>query len=117
MQFLAIYKTPQRIIEEWMKTDSEVQKQQMEKMQQEWDTWLEEHKASIVGETAAAGKTKLVNANGTSDAKNDIMMYSIVEAESPEEAAKIFESHPHFQIPESTIEVMKSTPVSEMQVN
>jgi len=115
MQFLAIYKTPQHVLEEWMKTDPEVQKQEMKKMEQEWDAWLEQHKTSIVGETAAAGKTKLVTADGSSDTKNDIMMYSIVEAESPEAAAKIFEGHPHFQIPGSTIEIMKSTPVSLMK--
>lgn len=35
------------------------------------------------------------------------MMYSIVDAETPEDAAKIFEGHPHFGVPGATIEVMQ----------
>jgi hypothetical protein len=35
------------------------------------------------------------------------MLYSVVEAESHEAAAKSFEAHPHLQIPQSSIEVME----------
>jgi hypothetical protein len=35
------------------------------------------------------------------------MLYSFVEAESHEAAAKAFENHPHLQIPQSSIEVME----------
>ncbi len=56
---------------------------------------------------AGVGKTKLVNTQGTSDTKNDIMLYSVVEAESHEATAKSFEGHPHLQIPQSSIEVME----------
>lgn len=115
MRFLVIYRTPHHQIDEWMKLDPEVQKQEMEKMNQEWDAWNEKHKDSLIGETAAAGKTTLIDANGVSDIKNDIMMYSIVEAESAEAAAELFKDHPHFQIPESTIEIMKSTPFSALE--
>lgn len=87
----------------------------MKNMNAAWDAWTEAHKDALVGETAALGKTKIVSTDGVVDAKNDIMMYTIVEAESPEAAAEIFKDHPHFQIPESTIEVMKCTPLSAMQ--
>jgi hypothetical protein len=33
------------------------------------------------------------------------MLYSIIEAESHEAAAKAFESHPHLGIPQSSIEI------------
>jgi hypothetical protein len=46
----------------------------------------------------AMRKTKLVNTGGTSDTKNDIMLYSVVQSESHEAAAKSFERHPHLQI-------------------
>jgi hypothetical protein len=39
--------------------------------------------------------------------KNDIMLYSVVQAESHDAAAKSFEGHPHLQIPQSSIEVME----------
>jgi hypothetical protein len=35
------------------------------------------------------------------------MLYSFVEADSHEAAAKAFEGHPHLQIPQSSIEVME----------
>jgi hypothetical protein len=40
------------------------------------------------------------------------MLYSIVEAESHEAAAKIFENHPHLGIPQASIEVMEANPLS-----
>ena len=44
-----------------------------------------------------------------SDVRNDIMLYSIVEAENHDIAAKAFANHPHLTIPESSIEVMEVT--------
>ena len=38
--------------------------------------------------TEAAGKTKAVTSAGIGDLKNDIMLYSIVEAENHDAAAK-----------------------------
>ena len=79
-------------------------------MQSEWNAWMAEHKAAIT-ETAGVGKPKRITAGGIEDSRNDIMMYSFVEAESHEEAAKLFEGHPHFGIPEATIEVMPVNPM------
>ena len=61
----------------------------------------------MITDTAVGGKTKLVSTSGVSDTKNDIHLYSFVEAESHEAAAKAFEGHPHLQIPQSSIEVME----------
>jgi hypothetical protein len=36
------------------------------------------------------------------------MLYSFIEAQSHEAAAKAFEDHPHLQIPQSSIEVMEA---------
>ena len=55
---------------------------------------------------AGVGKTKRITSKGISDTKNNVMLYSIVEAESHEAAAKLFENHPHLQIPQASIEVM-----------
>jgi len=68
---------------------------------------MTENAKMIVDVGAGVGKTKLVNNQGTFDTKNDIMLYSLVEAESHEAAAKSFEGHPHLQIPQSSIEVME----------
>ena len=81
-----------------------------EKMRAAWDAWLREHAAAIRG-TEAGGKTKRVSSDGITDIKNDIMLYAFVEAESHEAAAKLFEQHPHLQIPQSSIEVMEVRPM------
>jgi hypothetical protein len=75
-------------------------------MRGEWNAWMANH-AKMITDTAAGGKTKLVSTSGVSDTKNDIMLYSFVEADSHEAAAKAFEGHPHLQIPQSSIEVME----------
>ncbi|MGA7595274.1 MAG: hypothetical protein WCA64_08755 [Gallionella sp.] len=60
--------------------------------------------------TGAGGKTKRATSSGVSDTSNEIMLYSIVEAESHETAAKQFENHPHLRIPQSSIEIMEIRP-------
>jgi hypothetical protein len=42
------------------------------------------------------------------------MLYSVVEAESHDAAAKTFAGHPHLQIPQSSIEVMEINPMRGM---
>lgn len=105
-KYLALYLVPASVIEDWSKTDLEKRKPAEEKMRSEWGDWMRAH-AKLIGETAACGKTKRVAGNGTSDIKNDVMLYSFVEAESHEAAAKSFEGHPHLQIPQSSIEIME----------
>jgi hypothetical protein len=106
-KFLALYLVPQAVIADWMKTDPETRKA-AERM-----AWTGAHD-KLVTATEAAGKTKRVTSAGVADVKNDIMLYSIVEAESPEAAAKAFENHPHLQIPQASIEVMAVRPMGPM---
>jgi hypothetical protein len=70
--------------------------------------------AAMITETGAGGKTKRVVHSGVSDARNDIHLYSFVEAESHEAAAKAFEGHPHLRIPRSSIEVMEIRPLTSI---
>ena len=63
-----------------------------------WMAWGERHKAAIVENGAPLGKTKRTGLNGVTDIKNNLAGYTVVEAESHEAAAKMFEGHPHFTI-------------------
>ena len=83
-------------------------------MQGEWKKWMSDHTTMFVDKGAGVGKTKCVNALGTSDTKNDIMLYAIAEAESHDAAAKTFKDHPHLQIPQASIEVMEINPLHGM---
>ena len=113
-KFLVTYLAPASVIDDWKITAPETRKAAEEKMQGEWRKWMGEHTTMFVDRGAGVGKTKRVTAQGTSDTRNDIMLYAIVEAESHEAAAKTFEGHPHLQIPQSSIEVMEVHPLSGM---
>jgi hypothetical protein len=76
-------------------------------MQADWKKWMSDHARIFADVGAGVGKTKRITGQGVSDAKNDIMLYSVVEADSHEAAARSFAGHPHLQIPQSSIEVME----------
>ena len=108
--FIVLFLAPVAVIEEWMKTPQVDREVAEKKMREDWDAWMATH-ASMIKETHAGGKTKRINASGVTDAKNDIMLYSIVEAESHEVASNAFIGHPHLTIPQATIEVMAIRPM------
>lgn len=108
MKFLVTYQMPHSGLDEWMQLPEETRKEQEAQMKAEWDAWLATHKDAVL-ETVGVGKPKRITKEGIEDARNDIMMYSFVEAESLEAAAEIFKDHPHFGIPGAWIEVMSAT--------
>jgi hypothetical protein len=112
-KFLVLYLAPSTVLAEWGKTDPAVKKDAEEKMRAEWQRWMSEH-AKMITSTEAAGKTKAVTSGAISDTKNDIMLYSVVEAENHEVAAKAFAQHPHLQIPQSSIQVMEIRALTPM---
>lgn len=105
-KFLVLYLVPGDVMADWGKTDPATRKSAEVKLKAEWDRWMGEH-AKMLRLTEAGGKTKAVSASGITDTRNDIMLYSIVEAESHEAAAKAFAQHPHLTIPQSSIQVME----------
>lgn len=106
MKFLVTYQMPHSGLDEWMTLPEETRKAQETEMQNEWNAWMVAHK-DVIAETAGVGKPKKVTKEGVADSRNDIMMYSFIEAESLEAAADLFKDHPHFGIPGAWIEVMK----------
>jgi hypothetical protein len=105
-KFLVLYLVPAHVLASWAKTDPATRNAAEQKMQSDWQRWMSDH-AKMITLTEAAGKTKAVTSGGIRDFKNDIMLYSIVEAENHDIAAKAFANHPHLTIPESSIEVME----------
>jgi hypothetical protein len=105
-KFLILYLVPAHVMENWAKTDAATKKAAEQKMQSDWQRWMSDN-AKMIALTEAAGKTKAVTSGAIGDIKNDIMLYSIVEAESHDIAAQAFAHHPHLTIPEASIEVME----------
>lgn len=102
-------------IADFQKVVAEMAKQtpeQRAKEMKEWSTWTSEHKGAVVDEGVPVGKTKRVTSTQISDVKNEIGGYSIIQANSHDEAAKTLQSHPHFKIlPNGWIEVMEILPM------
>ncbi|HWK97191.1 MAG TPA: hypothetical protein VNR39_17380 [Pseudolabrys sp.] len=99
-----------------MKPDNVVRFRAMPKAEQEavdaagieqWVAWEKANVASFADRGGMVGKTKRVTKAGIADAQNDICGYVVVEAESIEAAAKLFENHPHFSIfPGDAVDIM-----------
>jgi hypothetical protein len=74
--------------------------------------WMNANKTSLVEGGAPLGKTKRVDQSGTSNTKNEIGGYSVVQAESHDAATKIFgNDHPHLQMPGAWIEIIEIMPL------
>jgi hypothetical protein len=77
-----------------------------------WMDWGDKHAGAIVDHGTPLGKTKRASADGIADTKNTMVGYVIVQAESHEAAAKLFEQHPHFSIfPGDSVEIMECLPL------
>lgn len=107
---MVMYLAPAEMMQEWMKKPEAERKAEEQKMQSEWKAWMEAH-GSIIKETNATGKTTRVTKDGSAPARNDLMLYSVVEGESAEAVAETFKAHPHFGIPEASIEIMPIRPM------
>src|SRR5688500_13143559 len=99
-RFLAVYIGTQGALEksDWNKLQDEDRKALEASGMKAWMEWGTLNSAVIVDQGSPLGKTKRASAQGITDIKNNITGYVIVEAESHEAAAKLFDNHPHFAI-------------------
>lgn len=113
-RFLAIYIGTEAALEKarWKQLDEEQRKALEASGMQAWMDWGRTHAASIVDQGSPIGKTKRASKEGISSIKNSITGYVIIEADSHEAAAKLFENHPHFTIfPGDSVEIMECLPL------
>ena len=110
-KFFALFMIPTSVMDEWKRnTKPEDMKSASDQMMRDWEKWSQAHSKNLLDRGAPLGKTKRVSSNKVSDIRNDLNWYSIVEAESHDEAARLFKDNPHLQIPGSSIEVMEIPP-------
>ncbi len=77
-----------------------------------WRNWVEKHQGAIVAMGGPLGKTKKVDAAGLADIANEMGAFTVVRAASHEDAARMFENHPHFAIfPGERVEIMPVLPI------
>ena len=115
--YLAIYLGTQAAMDKsgWTALDPATRKQREQAGMDAWMKWGRDRAESIADQGTPIGKTKRVDRHGISDVKNNISGYVIVEAESHEAAAKLFENHPHFTIfPGEAVEIMECLDLAEL---
>lgn len=113
-KFLAIYIGTVAALEraKWNSMDESKRKQAITSGMKAWEDWMRTHATSVVEQGGPLGKTKRADAQGVSDTKNTMTGYVVIQAESHEAAAKMFENHPHFTIfPGDCVEIMECLPI------
>ena len=110
--FLAIYLGSPSARSEWTNMDEAKRKKLEASGIKAWGDWMTTHKAAIAEPGGPLGKTKRTGANGITDTKNNMTGYVVVQAESHEAAARMFEEHPHFTVfPGDSVEIMECLPI------
>ena len=72
-----------------------------------WMDWEARNAASFADRGGMVGKTVRVNKDGIAKATNTLCGYIVVEADSVEAAARLFENHPHFAtFPGDAVDIM-----------
>lgn len=111
--FLAVYTgTPETSEKKWGPLSDAQKKQRQEQGMKSWSEWGQKNGSALVYQGGPLGKTKRVDENGISDTRNSMAAFTIIKAESHEEAAKLFLNHPHFAIfPGDAVEIMECMPI------
>lgn len=114
-KFLAIYFGSADALAKWREMDEETRKRQEKAGMDGWMKWAQDNEKFILDNGAPLGKTKSISKKGIKDIRNEMAAYTVVEAKSHEEAAKLFVNHPHFTLfPGDSIEVMECLPIPGM---
>lgn len=111
-RFLAIYIGTGGGFEKWQKQDEATRKTLEASGIKAWTDWMAANSAAVVDQGGPLGKTKRTSPDGVADTRNNMTGYVIIQAESHEAAAKLFEKHPHFTIfPGDSVEIMECLPI------
>jgi len=111
-KFLAVFTGNADSMMDWNGLAEDERKKREAEGMAAWGKWVEDH-SDVIGELGGPlSRTTRITADGISEVRNNLAAFSIVEAESREEAAKLFVDHPHFSIfPGDGVEVMEILPV------
>lgn len=112
--YLAIYLCSAAAMAKWNEMPEQLRSERRALGVQAWHDWVDRNKDRIVELGTPLGKTKAVGHSGISDVRNAMTAYTVVRADSHEEAAGFFVGHPHYTIfPGESIEVMECLPIPD----
>ena len=109
-KFLVLYRAPASAFAQMKNATPEQQKAGMEA----WMAWGKKAQGAIVDMGAPLGKSLRVTTGGASPSTNDLGGYSILQGESKEAVAEAMKGHPHFMMPDGTIDVVELMPIPGM---
>ena len=73
----------------------------------QWAAWEERNAAFILDRGGMVGKTTRVTKHGVAEAGNPFCGYLVVEAETADAAARLFQDHPHLTVfPGDGVDIM-----------
>jgi hypothetical protein len=111
-KFLAIYLGTPEALGGWNQLGEAQRKEREQQGMKAWGDWMSKHSKAVLDTGGPLGKTKQVSKEGIKDVRNAMTGYVILEAESHEAAARLFEGHPHFTIfPGQAVEIMECPPI------
>jgi hypothetical protein len=106
-KFLVLYKAPTSAFEQMQKSSPEQKKAGMDA----WMAWSKKAATSIVDMGGPLGKSLHVTKGGASQSSNDLGGFSILQGESKEALAETLKGHPHFMMPDGSIEIVELMPI------
>jgi len=111
-RFLAIYTGSAEGMDAWKALDAGERTRREHDGMAAWKAWADRNAGAIADQGSPLGRTKRITADGVADIRNAMAAWTVVEAESHEAAAKLFEGHPHFTVfPGDGVEVMECLPM------
>ncbi|HEY0484448.1 MAG TPA: hypothetical protein VGD37_43305 [Kofleriaceae bacterium] len=103
-KFLVLYRAPNEAFQQMKNATPEQQKAGMAA----WMSWSTNAASSIVDMGGPLGKSvRVVKGGAVSAVANDLGGYSIMQAESKEALAATMKEHPHFMLPDGSIEIIE----------
>src|SRR5256885_12815048 len=102
-KFLVLYESSVPAEEQMKKAPPEQAKAGMEL----WRKWMAKAASALVDPGAPLGNAVVVKGGAGASGASNVRGYSIVQADSRQEAERLFEDHPHFKAPGAVIDVLE----------
>lgn len=103
-KYLVLYMAPGSAIKQMMETMTD--EQQQEDMRR-WNDWMSANAANFADQGAPVGKNTRISRTGTEEISNEVLGYSIMQADSKEELLRVIGESNHLDMPGSYTEVME----------
>ena len=107
-RFLALYGAPVGAMDAAMQNTSQ---EERDASMEAWNKWMQAKGSAIVSMGAPVGKNKRVSESGVEDVRNEVGGYSIVEADTHEEAAELFTDNPMLEMKGAYVDVLAIMPM------